>query len=36
MSAAVLHEIGTVPVLADFKEPEPDDRHQVLEVCSPA
>jgi NADPH:quinone reductase-like Zn-dependent oxidoreductase len=32
MRAAVLHEIGTVPVFADFKEPEPDDRHQVLEV----
>ena len=32
MRAAVLHEIGTVPVFADFKEPEPDGRHQVLEV----
>jgi NADPH:quinone reductase-like Zn-dependent oxidoreductase len=32
MRAAVFYEIGTVPVFADFKEPEPDDRHQVLEV----
>jgi NADPH:quinone reductase-like Zn-dependent oxidoreductase len=32
MRAAVLHEVGTVPVFADFKEPEPDGHHQVLEV----
>lgn len=32
MRAAVLYELGTVPVFADFKEPQPDGRHQVLEV----
>src|SRR4051794_26346592 len=32
MRAAVLYEVGTVPVFADFKEPEPDDAHRVLEV----
>jgi NADPH2:quinone reductase len=32
MRAAVLHEIGTIPVFADFKEPVPDDAHDVVEV----
>jgi NADPH:quinone reductase-like Zn-dependent oxidoreductase len=32
MRAAVLHEIGTIPEFGDFKEPQPDDRHEVLEV----
>lgn len=32
MRAAVLHEVGTVPVFADFKEPQPGDGYQVLEV----
>ena len=32
MRAAVLYEVATVPVFADFTEPQPDDRHQVLEV----
>jgi NADPH2:quinone reductase len=32
MRAAVLYEVGTIPVFADFKEPQPDDEHEVLEV----
>jgi len=32
MRAAVLYDVATVPVFADFTEPQPDDRHQVLEV----
>jgi NADPH2:quinone reductase len=32
MRAAVLHELRTVPVFGDFKEPQPDDVHQVAEV----
>jgi NADPH2:quinone reductase len=32
MRAAVLYEVGTVPVFADFKEPQPDDRHEIVEV----
>ncbi|MEA2223811.1 MAG: hypothetical protein QOH83_2187 [Solirubrobacteraceae bacterium] len=32
MRAAVLHEIGTIPVFADFKEPASDDAHDVVEV----
>jgi NADPH:quinone reductase-like Zn-dependent oxidoreductase len=32
MRAAVLHELKTVPVFGDFKEPQPDEAHQVVEV----
>jgi NADPH:quinone reductase-like Zn-dependent oxidoreductase len=32
MRAAVLHELGTVPAFADFKEPHADDGHEVVEV----
>jgi NADPH:quinone reductase-like Zn-dependent oxidoreductase len=32
MRAAILYEVGTVPVFGDFKEPQPDRGHQVLEV----
>lgn len=32
MRAAVLHEIGTVPVFGDFEEPVPDEEHVVVEV----
>jgi NADPH2:quinone reductase len=32
MRAAVLYEVGTVPVFADFKEPQPDDEHEVVDV----
>jgi hypothetical protein len=32
MRAAVLHELRTVPVFGDFKEPQPDETHQVAEV----
>ena len=32
MRAAVLHEVGTVPVFGDFKEPQSGDGRQVLEV----
>jgi NADPH:quinone reductase-like Zn-dependent oxidoreductase len=32
MRAAVLQELRTVPVFGDFKEPRPDERHQVAEV----
>jgi NADPH2:quinone reductase len=32
MRAAVLYEVGTFPVYADFKEPLPDDTHVVMEV----
>lgn len=32
MRAAVLYEVGTTPVFADFREPQPDDEHEVLEV----
>jgi NADPH:quinone reductase-like Zn-dependent oxidoreductase len=32
MRAAVLYEVGTVPVFADFKEPAPDDEHEIVEV----
>jgi NADPH:quinone reductase-like Zn-dependent oxidoreductase len=32
MRAAVLHEIGTIPVFGDFKEPVADDEHDVVEV----
>ncbi|MDX6564166.1 MAG: hypothetical protein QOD65_3980 [Gaiellales bacterium] len=39
MRAAVLHELGTIPVFADFKEPQPDAEHEVVEVllagCNP-
>jgi NADPH:quinone reductase-like Zn-dependent oxidoreductase len=30
--AAVLYELGTIPVFADFKEPQPDDGHEIIEV----
>jgi NADPH2:quinone reductase len=32
MRAAVLHEVGTIPVFGDFKEPQPDDEHEILDV----
>src|SRR3954462_3631004 len=32
MRAAVLYELGTIPAFADFKEPQADDGHEVLEV----
>jgi NADPH2:quinone reductase len=32
MRAAVVHEVGTVPVFDDFKEPQGDDGHEVAEV----
>src|SRR4051812_3802178 len=32
MRAAVVHEVGTFPVFDDFKEPQPDDGHEVAEV----
>jgi D-arabinose 1-dehydrogenase-like Zn-dependent alcohol dehydrogenase len=32
MRAAVLHELRTVPVFGDFKEPQPNQTHQVAEV----
>jgi NADPH:quinone reductase-like Zn-dependent oxidoreductase len=32
MRAAVLHQVGTVPVFGDFKEPQADDVHEVLDV----
>jgi NADPH:quinone reductase-like Zn-dependent oxidoreductase len=32
MRAAVLHEVGTIPVFGDFTEPLPDDGHVVAEV----
>ncbi|HEU0318002.1 MAG TPA: zinc-binding dehydrogenase, partial [Solirubrobacteraceae bacterium] len=32
MRAAVLHELRTVPVFGDFREPQPDEKHQVAEV----
>jgi hypothetical protein len=32
MRAAVLHELRTVPVFGDFKEPQPDAVHQVADV----
>jgi NADPH:quinone reductase-like Zn-dependent oxidoreductase len=34
MRAAVLHELGAVPVFGDFREPEPGDGHEVLEVLA--
>jgi NADPH:quinone reductase-like Zn-dependent oxidoreductase len=34
MRAAVLYELGALPVFADFKEPEPGDGHEVLEVLA--
>jgi NADPH2:quinone reductase len=32
MRAAVVHEVGTVPVFDDFKEPQGDDGHEVAQV----
>jgi hypothetical protein len=32
MRAAVLHELRTVPVFGDYKEPQPDEVHQVAEA----
>jgi NADPH:quinone reductase-like Zn-dependent oxidoreductase len=34
MRAAVLHEVGTVPVFGDFKEPQAGDGHEVAEVVA--
>ena len=32
MRAAVLHEVGAVPMFGDFKEPDASDGREVLEV----
>jgi NADPH2:quinone reductase len=32
MRAAVLHEVGTVPAFGDFREPQPDETHVVVDV----
>lgn len=32
MRAAVVHEVGTIPVFGDFKEPQPGNGHEVVEV----
>jgi NADPH:quinone reductase-like Zn-dependent oxidoreductase len=34
MRAAVVHEVGTFPVFDDFKEPQPDDGHEVAPVVA--
>jgi NADPH:quinone reductase-like Zn-dependent oxidoreductase len=34
MRAAIVHEAGTIPVFGDFKEPQPDDGHEVAEVVA--